>query len=424
MKNFFKEKAWLFMLSFAFMASSTWTTVSAQDVKIEETKDKVTIIRTTSDENVKLFKEFWSPKSSKSRSSCRSYSFSFTSNDKDHKDKPQLGILLEGSEQGTVILKTFPNSAAEEAGLKAGDKILKVNGKASENIAGLQAIIASHQVGDALTIEYERDGSIHTSKATLKKTEKDHYLNHRTKFYHYKTHSKKRTNLSENPCEILEKIYGKPFLGVYLSRSHDDDGNGSRLTSVIEGTGAEKAKLQADDRIIKMNGTSISNTKEAIKFIKSKKPGDKVRILLVRDGQEKTIRATLGSYADSPQAKWKMAVLEEHCNRESPEEPVNNNDNVREEPQETTPATVEKAAVMEVFPNPTSDIVNIKFEGEKAPLTISLVSLDGKQMYTKTIDNFDGNYNGQLDLSKYPAGVYFVHLQQNEKQLSKQVVVE
>ena len=65
----------------------------------------------------------------------------------------------------------------------------------------------------------------------------------------------------------------------------------------------------------------------------------------------------------------------------------------------------------------TADIVNIRFEGKKAPLTINVVGLDGKAVYTQNIQNFDGNYNGQLDLSKYPSGVYLINLMQNDQQI-------
>jgi len=45
-------------------------------------------------------------------------------------------------------------------------------------------------------------------------------------------------------------------------------------------------------------------------------------------------------------------------------------------------------------------------------------------MYSKTIQNFEGDYNNQLNLSKYPAGVYFIHLNQDGEQISKQVIVK
>lgn len=136
------------------------------------------------------------------------------------------------------------------------------------------------------------------------------------------------------------------------------------------------------------------------------------------------IPAVLGSWADNPKVQWKVATLEANCERNAPEEPVIEEDNARVEPNNNTFKGLEKEASMEVFPNPTSDVVNIKFEGDKAPLTINIIGLDGKEMFSKTISNFGGTYNDQMDLSKYPAGVYIVNLKQGEKQLSQQVVVE
>jgi len=84
----------------------------------------------------------------------------------------------------------------------------------------------------------------------------------------------------------------------------------------------------------------------------------------------------------------------------------------------------ETQAVMEVFPNPTADFVNVRFEGKKAPLTINIIGLNGQTIYTKNIQSFEGNYSDQLNLSQYPSSVYLIHLTQADQQMTQQVVVE
>ena len=102
MKTFFNEKSWLFTLSVAFMASSTWAPVSAQDTKVKA-ETKVTIIRTTSNENPELFEPKQELSSDKGRSS-NSWNFYKLSNNSCDKtttsNKPKLGVLLKGSEEG------------------------------------------------------------------------------------------------------------------------------------------------------------------------------------------------------------------------------------------------------------------------------------------------------------------------------------
>ena len=420
MKTSFSKKSWFFTLSLAFIASSLWTPASAQLPKTQKVERKVTTINTTLDENVELFT---SPNTQKTTKSTSCFTWSYCKQDD---KKPQLGVLLKGDADGATVLKTFPNSAAAAAGLQANDKILSINNNKVASIEALQKAIASQKIGDNIAITYERDGQTMNSTATLKAVEKNHYLNRRHKFYS-KTYQPHTEISSKDACEQLETIYGRPFLGVYLSNSYRENGTGALLTSIIKGTGAFKAALQAQDKIVKMNNTSIKSTQEAIAFIKSKKPGDKVRIRVMRDGKTKTIRATLGSWADSPNYQSKVKRLEAYCDE-------NQNDEQEEEPEtkteeqatQTTPTTAsfEQSVSMEVFPNPTADMVTIKYEGEKAPLTVSVIGLDGKEMLQTTIQDFDGTYNEQLDLSKYPSGVYIINLKQNDQQVSQQVVVE
>ena len=52
----------------------------------------------------------------------------------------------------------------------------------------------------------------------------------------------------------------------------------AELRSVIEGTAAAEAVLQATDKITKMDQTPISSSNAAMKFIQSKKPGDQITI--------------------------------------------------------------------------------------------------------------------------------------------------
>jgi PDZ domain-containing secreted protein len=408
MKTYFNQKSSLFLLSVAFLVSSAWSPVAAQET------ETTTTIRTKTNESTELFNVLSSPKVSRNHSSSRSYTY--TSN------KPRLGVSLESGKEGAVVLKTFPKSAAENAGLKAGDKILSVNGTESKTVSDLQNIIKSHKIGDNITIKYEREGQTLTSTTRLKNDSKNYYSNYRTDFYYY--NNKKAENFTENPCEKLDEIYGKPFLGVYLSNSYKENGTGALLTSVISKTGAFEANLLAEDKIVQMNTKLISSTDEAMAFIKSKTPGDKIRIRLIRNGEQIMIRATLGSFGDSPQVQGKIQQLEKYCDRGTPEEPNHPNASSREESNGTSPNAFEEETVIEVFPNPTSDIVNIKFEGKKAPLSIKVVDLNGKEMYSRIIQNFEGDYKNQLDLSTYPAGVYFIHLNQHDEQISKQVIVK
>lgn len=58
---------------------------------------------------------------------------------------------------GVVITETLPYSAAKKAGLKKGDVIVSVDGKATRSLRELQAVISSRKVGDLVEVRIRRN---------------------------------------------------------------------------------------------------------------------------------------------------------------------------------------------------------------------------------------------------------------------------
>lgn len=71
-------------------------------------------------------------------------------------DKP--GVYLQEVEEG---------GAAYRAGLKAGDRLVSMGGKAIENGDEIRDILNEYSVGDTVEMEIERDGKTHTTKVVL-----------------------------------------------------------------------------------------------------------------------------------------------------------------------------------------------------------------------------------------------------------------
>lgn len=67
----------------------------------------------------------------------------------------QTGAIIYGEKPNNGIV---PKSPAARAGLKFGDRLLSVNGVPFESAASLFTIIQEHNPGDAVIIEYERQG--------------------------------------------------------------------------------------------------------------------------------------------------------------------------------------------------------------------------------------------------------------------------
>ncbi|PZX59161.1 Do/DeqQ family serine protease [Algoriphagus ratkowskyi] len=71
-------------------------------------------------------------------------------------------------EQGVYVSQVNKNSGGEEAGLKAGDIIVSVDGRVTNNVANLQEMVARKRPGDKVDVEYIRGGKTIKTNATLK----------------------------------------------------------------------------------------------------------------------------------------------------------------------------------------------------------------------------------------------------------------
>ena len=61
----------------------------------------------------------------------------------------------------------MPGSGAEKAGLKQGDKIISVEGKAVKEREDLMAVMANKVPGDKVRVVFERDGKEQSVEVTL-----------------------------------------------------------------------------------------------------------------------------------------------------------------------------------------------------------------------------------------------------------------
>lgn len=81
----------------------------------------------------------------------------------------------------------------------------------------------------------------------------------------------------------------KALLGVVT----DKDDKGAKIKSVTKESAAEKAGLQKDDIITKINEDEIKSSDDLIKAIGKYQPEDKVDLAYIRDGQTKTTSTNL-----------------------------------------------------------------------------------------------------------------------------------
>ena len=104
--------------------------------------------------------------------------------------------------------------------------------------------------------------------------------------------------------ELLENGYvtGRPYLGItYLAVTDAQTASqlgvnayGVYVVEVIKGGPAEKAGLQAGDRIVSVDGTEIASKDDLGTLMQKHAAGDTLSITIARDGQMQTVNVTLG----------------------------------------------------------------------------------------------------------------------------------
>ena len=76
-------------------------------------------------------------------------------------------LTTAGGQNGALIQEVAPNSPAAKAGLRPGDLVTTIDGKAVENYSEMVASIRGHQPGDKVTLGVTRGGNETTITATL-----------------------------------------------------------------------------------------------------------------------------------------------------------------------------------------------------------------------------------------------------------------
>lgn len=155
--------------------------------------------------------------------------------------------------QGGFIEQVVPDSAADEAGIKPGDVITKVNGKKVKSFHELRGKIGSIGAGKKVTLTIIRNGDEEEFTVKLKQS--------------------KASNVAAATIHRM-------FEGAKLENNGNN--KGVKIGDVAEGSPAQMAGLQEGDLITAINRTPIKNIASLRSYLKDKKGVFALHI--VRDG--------------------------------------------------------------------------------------------------------------------------------------------
>lgn len=262
----------------------------------------------------------------------------------------RFGVVIEdsrtadGAKTGVKVREVVKGSAAEKAGISAGDLITSINGKQIDSSSDLRRSIRELDYGKQASIGVLRNGAPMQMSFTLEKDSEN-------RFYYYGWGSGESKEAYEKAMEEFRRAFekaesewknrkegdkdyaksldqyrkaleelekakgvwrirprvgqlglfsGRGRLGIYPQelteqlRQHFgvEKDRGVLIASVVENSPAAKVGLKAGDCIVEVNGNPISNHGDLMRELRKIESGE-VRITVVRDRQRIELRPVI-----------------------------------------------------------------------------------------------------------------------------------
>jgi membrane-associated protease RseP (regulator of RpoE activity) len=263
-----------------------------------------------------------------------------------------IQILSAGGVQVTEVVEGSP---AEGAGIQVEDIILRIDGEAVGLDASLADLVQSHQPGDRVELIISRDGVEKTLEVALGENPEVTGQAYLGVYYHMAglglmldfngeerffdmPHSEMPHHDFEGEVPFGDAPFGDapfgdapfgdapfgdapfgdapfgdapfgdiPFLDKDMPGLHryDQLPEGYEMAliigKVLEGSPAEAASLQMDDLILELNGVAVEDVNLFVDEVGSRDPGDRITLVVYRDGEVQEVTVELGKHPDNPE---------------------------------------------------------------------------------------------------------------------------
>lgn len=170
---------------------------------------------------------------------------------------------------GVFVAGVTEDTPASKAGLQTGDIIVDIEGQKPYNLNRFHGIVGAWPAGSVVRMKMKR----------LDAATKD-----------WKAHEAKVLLGDPEKLRAQEAQVGNLFLG--FTPSYDYDDLGVEVDEVTEKGPAASAGLKPGDVIKKVDGARVRDWKDFKAALNAKKPGQKVRFAVLRDGKELEMELT------------------------------------------------------------------------------------------------------------------------------------
>ena len=147
------------------------------------------------------------------------------------------------SQRGAFVSEVLPNSAADKAGLKAGDVITEINGQQINSFSELRAKIATTGAGKTVNLTYLREGKTNKADVVLQ---------------------------SDDQAQTSANSVIPGLSGADLGNYDKNGRKGVEIVKVDAKSPADQLGLQGGDIIVGVNRQAINNLGELRKILDNK----------------------------------------------------------------------------------------------------------------------------------------------------------
>lgn len=352
-----------------------------------------------------------------------------------------LGITpREGAKKDApgVLVNVVKNSAAEKAGLRDGDVLLRLDNTELQKWDNISRFMAQTKPDQAVRVTYLRNGKKNTANVVLGVNKSMAWD------FNYKPED---VNVAINTREK------EACLGVYSSEYVADNPNGeyqefkvngARISDFTKESAAREAQLQAGDVITSINGVSVNGHDQLWEEIAKYQPGDKVVIEFLRDRQTRQVEASLKACRDNANTVTMNKPGPDGTDIQRAFQLLNWADEDREplrdrqiitirrstdgdasqiNPTAEQPANTLQLSGFRASPSPTIGQMTVEFRTAPQPVVVLLLDKGGRQLFREELNAFNGEYRQRFDLSDFAKDAVIVQVQQGDRVFTEKVIL-
>lgn len=173
-----------------------------------------------------------------------------------------LGVAVTRTDdaQGARVIEILPEGPAEKAGLTIGDVITAIGAQATPGPAEVNRAIIALKPESKVEITFLHEGQERKTQVTL---------------------------------AAAERMAAPRLLPVWLGILMDPRDDGVRIYGVHPVSPAARSDLRPGDVLRKIDNQIVDIPDDVYKALRDKRPGDTINVVVLREGQDKTVRVTL-----------------------------------------------------------------------------------------------------------------------------------